>query len=129
MKLAPFPSVRFVRLLALLVFPALGAHLLAQTSVPPSTQVATDPYRVAVNQYVDAATKEVDAIRTEIVSNEKLGKTELYAPARTALEACENLVTRLKSAGQGDFDRIKSEYERNRADLLQKLNTARQGTS
>lgn len=125
MKSVRFTLLRPLFFSAAVASVALSSQRLAAEETPA---VAVDPYTAAVRSYVEAATKEVNAIRAELLSNEKLGKKERFASVRSGLETCEELVSRLKSAGQGQFDVIKSEYERSRNELLKKLGAARQGS-
>lgn len=96
-----------------------------QTALPANTP--TDPFTAAVNDYVGAASKEMSAIRDEVVANEKAGKKVRFAPVRSGLEKCQALIPKLKTASQNEFDAVKAEYERLRGELLQKLDTARKG--
>lgn len=111
--------------LAFVALTPLASVAIAQPTAGGPTY--ENAYLQAVASYVGAAQKETKAVRDEVTANEKLGKKALYAPVRAQVEKCEQLVESLRNAGPGDFDTLKRTYEKERADLLEKLATARKG--
>ena len=86
-------------------------------------------YAQAVASYVQGATVELKAIKTEVDASTKKSPaaTKRFAPVKDKLAACEKLLGDLKTANQSNFDTIKSEYERTRGELVKALTKARQG--
>ncbi len=123
MKSARISPFRF-SFLALLLAATVSVSPLAYAA-PATPAPAADPYTTAVNAYIDAATKEMAAIRKELESAEKQGKKEAFAGVRAVFEKCDALVARLKKVGRSDFDPTKAEYERTRATLQKRLVDAR----
>lgn len=122
--------MKLLRLLSLCALcSSAGLPIVSVRAAAPSLNAATDAYTTAVNQYVAAARAEIAAVRSEQMANEKQGKQEQFAAVKSRVDDCEALIDRLKNAGPSTFDALKSQYEAKRADLLQKLNTARQAAA
>lgn len=86
------------------------------------TQVdATTAYQQAVNAYVDAAGKEVLALKTqvaEILKGANEAKQAAYAGFLQSLKKYEVAYEELKQAAPKDFDRSKALYETRRKEAL-----------
>ncbi len=107
------------------ILAALSLGVAALFAAAPEKPKSDDPYVIAVNQYIDAASAEIGAIGKQVQDAEKIGKKKRLSAARESLASCEALIARLKTAGRADFDLLKAEYERTRKDLIEKVNTAR----
>ena len=104
--------------------------------VTAATQTAAEPqsaYAKAVKSYIDAADREIQAMRQMIdaavkeVSSDEQKKR--FDSVYKKLERCEELTADLKKAGQSAFDKIKAEFERVRTDANQTFSAARRATS
>lgn len=78
----------------------------------------------AVAQYVDGATRELDAYRQQIGAAAHSANQEQLADAKAKLDECDRLVAGLKSADPEQFDRIKATYERTRGEMVKSLQAA-----
>ncbi len=78
----------------------------------------------AVSQYIDGATKELDVYRQQITAASRPENQQPLGEAKAKLAECDRLVKALKSADAGQFDPIKSTYERTRAEMIRALQTA-----
>jgi uncharacterized membrane-anchored protein YhcB (DUF1043 family) len=75
----------------------------------------------AVSQYVDGATKELDAYRQQITAATHAGSNAELNEAKAKLDDCYALVASLKTADSNHFDLIKSDYERTRGEMVRAL--------
>jgi hypothetical protein len=119
----PMSKFTFVRSIGCAV---LLSSLAAPLTMCAEPAAATDAYTQAVNDYINAATKETAVVRTELEKNEKIGRKEAWADVRAALERCQRLIDELKSSTQASFDSTKARYEKARADLNEKVAAAKQ---
>jgi predicted DNA-binding protein YlxM (UPF0122 family) len=81
----------------------------------------------AVSQYIDGATKELDVYRQQIALAAKPDNQQLLNEAKAKLAECDRLVKSLKSADPEQFDLLKSNYERNRGEMVKALQAAQKG--
>jgi hypothetical protein len=87
----------------------------------------TDPEGLrqqAVSQYIDGATKELEAFSRQIGEAARPDNQQQCSEARTKLDECNGLVADLKSADSEHFDGIKANYERTRGELVKALRAA-----
>jgi hypothetical protein len=77
--------------------------------------------QLAVSQYVDGATKELDAYRQQITAATHSGSNSELNEAKAKLDDCYALVASLKTADSNHFDLIKSDYERTRGEMVRAL--------
>jgi hypothetical protein len=98
--------------LALTLAPALAR---ADSSDPDALRL------LAVSQYVDGATKELDAYRQQITAATHSGSNSDLNEAKAKLDDCYALVASLKTADAQHFDLIKSDYERTRGEMERAL--------
>ena len=78
-------------------------------------------YAQAVESYIDAATRELRALRTEVdAAAVKAGDPgrQIYAEVYRGLEQCDAMVAQLRVAVPRDFDPIKARFEKTRAQLI-----------
>jgi hypothetical protein len=117
-------SISRCKLLGLaLVLAASPAATVVLADEPADAEVARQQ---AVSQYVDGATKEMDAYRHQISA---AGRPDNQVPlneAKAKLAECDKIVAELKSAGPGQFDALKSGYERTRGEMVKALLSAQQ---
>jgi hypothetical protein len=78
----------------------------------------------AVAQYIDGATKELEAYGHQISAAARPDNQDQCSEARVKLDECNGLVTDLKTADPEHFDRIKANYERTRGELVKALQAA-----
>lgn len=78
----------------------------------------------AVSQYIDGATKELEAFSQQISAEARPDNQQQCREARAKLDECNGLVTDLKTADPGHFDRVKANYERARGELVKALQAA-----
>ena len=101
------------------------------TAVETVSNSAQSAYDQAVKSYVDAATKEVAALRNQadvaVGSSPESPVKQRFAKAYSQLDACDKLLTELKRATPADFDKIKARFEQARAAAIKSLDAARQG--
>jgi hypothetical protein len=106
--------------------------LLALSVMPAATAAADEPAdaevarQQAVSQYVDGATKEMDAYRQQITTAGRPDNQQPLNEAKTKLAECDKIVSELKTAGPGQFDALKSSYERTRGEMVKALLVAQQ---
>jgi hypothetical protein len=104
---------------------ALGVLLaLAPPELVSARAQATEAdalHQKAVSEYIDGATKEMDAYRQQVVAAVRPDNRQLVSDAKSKLEECDKLVASLKAADSDHFDAIKADYEHNRADLVRAL--------
>ena len=103
------------------------AGLLTAAELAPNSAVS--PYDKAVQSYVEAATKEMAAIRSQAdgavgVSPEAPVK-QRFAKVYSQLDECDKLLGDLKKATPADFDKIKLRFEQARTAALKSLDAAR----
>ena len=109
---------RLVLLIALMFAPAaFGAG-----------KIKADPYTEAVAEYVEAAGVQLGAIRESV--NASLADAgddakQRYADVVRYLAVCDDYVRRLKVASQKEFDPLKAEFEKTRAEMVKSLEAAR----
>ena len=95
------------------------------TSPDPSTSAEVSPYQQAVNDYVTAATKEIDAYGQKIQTATKTDANRaLYSDAKSQLDECSQLLIQLKSADSTRFDTLKAEFEKARGKLVDSVAAA-----
>ena len=107
--------MKLMRFLCFLALGGIGFLLAAETPAGPAS-----PYERAVKVYVEAATNEVQAMHRQVdaLCHDATPETKTrYAGVYAKLELCEKLLADLRSAAPADFDRIKEQYERERANL------------
>jgi hypothetical protein len=78
----------------------------------------------AVAQYVDGATKELEAYGQQIDAAARPDNQKMLREAKAKLDECSRMVTDLKSADQAHFDIIKGNYERTRGELAKAVQAA-----
>jgi hypothetical protein len=78
----------------------------------------------AVSQYIDGATKELDAYSHEISAAARSDNQQQLGEAKAKLNECDRLVSDLKSADLAHFDLIKGAYERTRGEMVKALQAA-----
>jgi hypothetical protein len=71
----------------------------------------------AVSQYVDSATKELEAYGQQIDAASRSDNQKQLREAKAKLDECSKYVADLKSADQAHFDIVKGNYERARGEL------------
>jgi hypothetical protein len=114
-----------IPLAILLSFTLPGALLAAPPQVDPQSD-----YTKAVKAYVDAAGDQLKAIRSSVDTQVKNASDEIkgrFKKTYEGLEQADKVLTRLKSAGPMDFDRIKFEFETVRGKMLKELDAAQKG--
>ena len=101
------------------VIVAAGCLSVAALAAGPANS-GNDPaamYRKAVNDYVTAAEGEVSSLQTQLDELAKKKPDTDLTQLQAAVTKCEELVTKLKDAGQGQFDVLKAQYERARTSV------------
>ncbi|MBA4138251.1 MAG: hypothetical protein C0518_13125 [Opitutus sp.] len=103
----------------LILLCAVSAGLLASGFAQSSPPPQLDPYRQAVNTYVEAAIIQMQAYRSELDAAVKAApnEKERFQSAYALVKRGEELINRLRSAAKTEFDAVKSMYERNRVEL------------
>jgi hypothetical protein len=71
----------------------------------------------AISQYIDGATKELDAYRSQIDAAARPDNQRQMREAKAKLDESSKLLTELKSADSSRFDVVKASYEHSREDL------------
>jgi hypothetical protein len=104
--------------LVLVVAPALSVVAKAEPADADALR------QQAVSQYVDAATKELNAYRQEITAASRADNQQQLGEAKAELDECDRLVVNLKSADSKQFDLIKADYERTRGAMVKALHAA-----
>jgi hypothetical protein len=106
---------------------------LVLTTMPAATVIAAEEpadaevaRQQAVSNYVEGATKEMDAYRQQISTAGRPDNQQPLNEAKAKLAECDKLVAELKSAGPGQFDALKSSYERTRGEMVKALLAAQQ---
>jgi hypothetical protein len=103
----------------------LAGLCLALTFAPILARAdSSDPDSIrqqAVSQYVDGATRELDAYRQQITAAVHSGSNSELSEAKAKLDDCYALVASLKTADSSHFDTIKSDYERTRGEMVRAL--------
>lgn len=107
------------------------ALCLVLTLTPPAAMFAdtgpTDADNLrqeAVAQYIDGASKELEAYGRQISTAARPENQDQYREAKTKLDECNALVSDLKTADPKHFDGIKAKYERTRGELVKALQAA-----
>lgn len=108
-----------------------GLLLVASLSLAVARAAAAstpaDPYALAVAGYVEAATKELEAIRASGEASKQALPEELrsrYRDFEAKVKTCEQLLNELQSASPGTFDSTKAKYERARSEAVLELKRA-----
>lgn len=118
-------TLRFGTLCRLLCFGFLvGMAPLAPIVARADTTDADSQRQQAVSQYIDGATKELDVYRQQISVAGRPENQQLLGQAKAKLAECDKLLNELKSADPGQFDLLKSSYERTRAEMVKALQAA-----
>jgi hypothetical protein len=102
----------------------LGTVSLAPVAARADTTDSDSQRQQAVSQYIDGATKELDAYRQQISTAGRPENQQLLGEAKAKLAECDRLVKELKSADPDQFDLLKSSYERTRAEMVKALQAA-----
>jgi len=106
-----------------------GLSLLLST-LPGAVVAADQPaeayaaWQQAVSQYIDGATRELNAYSREVSAAAEAQNQQEWRAAKAKLDECEILVQDLKPADPRQFDRVKAEYERTRGELAKALEAA-----
>jgi hypothetical protein len=93
----------------------------AAVSARAQTSEADALHQQAVSQYIDGATKEMDAYRQQVNAAVRSDNQQRVDDAKSKLEEGDRLVASLKAADSGHFDAVKADYEHNRAELVKAL--------
>lgn len=114
----------------LCLFLVLGSTQLL-TAVELTTSSAPSAYDQAVQSYIDAATKEMAAIRGQadgtVGSAPEDAVKQRFAKVYSQLDECDKLLAELKKATPADFDKIKLRFEQARTTAIKSLEAARKG--
>lgn len=108
----------------------VGLWLLLALTLPAAMLIGAEPAdadglrQQAVSQYIDGATKELEAFGQELVEAARPDNQQQCREARAKLGACNELLADLKTAGPDQFDRVKANYERTRAEFVKALQAA-----
>jgi hypothetical protein len=78
----------------------------------------------AVSQYIDGATKELEAFGQQIGEAARPDNQQQCNEARAKLGECNELLAELKTANSENFDGIKANYEHTRGELVKALQAA-----
>jgi UDP-N-acetylmuramyl pentapeptide synthase len=78
----------------------------------------------AVSQYIDGATKELEAYGQKISATSRAINEQECREAKAKLDECTTLLTELKTADTDHFDLVKASYERTRDELVKALEAA-----
>lgn len=112
----------------------IGLLLAAASLLTSASAVAAstpgDPYAAAVASYVEAATKEMEAIRASAEASKQAlpeAQRSRYRDFEQAWASCQQLLAELESATPGTFDSTKASYERARAKAVAELRRAQAG--
>jgi hypothetical protein len=97
---------------------------LAPVVAHAETTDADTARQLAVSQYIEGATKELDVYRQQITAASRPENQQQIGEAKSKLAECDRLVKALKSADADQFDPIKSAYERARAEMIRALQAA-----
>ena len=116
--LATGPRLKLFGLSLLLSIPPVAAFAADQTAESDAA------WQQAASQYIDGATKELDAYSREVSSAAVAQNQQEWRTAKAKLDECEILVQDLKPADPRQFDRVKAEYERARGELAKALQAA-----
>lgn len=109
---------RFLLVVTLLGAPALFA----------AGSGATSAYEQAVTAYIEGATQQLRAIRTDVdTAAGKAGEAgrRTYAEVYRGLDQCDATLALLRVAGPRDFDLIKANFEKTRGQMIAALDVAR----
>ncbi len=97
-----------------------------------SPNSANDAYSKAVVAYIEAANKEMatyqkdaDTLAGQAADNERQAFKDVYAK----LDRCDQLLKQLTDATPRNFDKLKAEYEKTRADMVKTLDGLRKTTT
>ena len=91
----------------------------------PTAPAAVDPYTRAVAAYVNAAAAEVKALGDQVQNVQKANAKKDLTAVKQTLDVCSKLVEDLRNATQGEFDTVKSKYEKNRNEVIRLLTEAK----
>jgi hypothetical protein len=109
---------------------SVGLWLLLTLTLPAAIPASAEPTdaeslrQQAVSQYIDGATKELEAFGQEINAAARPDNQQQSREARAKLDECNGLVTDLKTADSKHFDGVKADYERTRGELVKALQAA-----
>lgn len=78
----------------------------------------------AVSQYIEGATKELEAFGQQISASARPDNLQQCSEAKAKLNECKGLLADLKIADPGHFDLVKANYERTRGELVKALQAA-----
>jgi hypothetical protein len=110
---------------------SVGIGVLLSLAAPAVILVNAEPTdaevlrQQAVSQYIDGATKELDAFGRQISAVARPDNQQLCSLAKEKLNECDAFLADLKTAGPEQFDLIKASYERTRGDLVKALDAAK----
>lgn len=109
------------KILSLLAFALLTATFCGAAE---SLTKPADAYAQAVAAYVEAANREMVALRTKVETMAKSADDQGKAKCeeiKRQLDECDRLLERLTSANRTNFDKIKSAYEQARTEALKAI--------
>lgn len=108
----------------------VGLWLLLALALPAAKPARAEPAdagdlrQQAVSQYIDGATRELEAFGQKISAAARPDNQQECSEARARLDECTGLVTELRNADSGHFDQVKARYERTRGELVKALQAA-----
>jgi hypothetical protein len=106
---------------------SVGLGFLLAVALPAAIPARAEPpdaeglRQQAVSQYIDGATKELEAFGQQINATTRPDNQQQSREAKAKLEECNGLLTDLKNADAKHFDGIKADYERARGELAKAL--------
>jgi len=109
---------------------SVGLWLLLTLTLPAAMLIGAEQTdaeglrQQAVSQYIDGATKELEAFGRLIAEAARPDNQQQCREARAKLDECNELVAALKTADPEQFDRVKADYERTRGQLVKALQAA-----
>jgi hypothetical protein len=110
---------------------SVGLWILLGVALPVAMPASAEPANAedlrqqAVSEYIDGATKELEAFGQQISAAARPDNQQLCTEAKAKLNECNGLVADLKTADSEHFDGIKASYERTRGELVKALQAAR----
>jgi hypothetical protein len=104
--------------LLLVVVPLTATVAIAEPAGPDALR------QQAVSEYIDGATRELDAYRQKIGAVARPGNEQQVSEAKANFDECDRLLTDLKSADPEHFDLIKAAYENARAEMVKAIQAA-----
>jgi hypothetical protein len=109
---------------------SVGLLLLLTLTLPAAALIGAEQMdaeglrQQAVSQYIDGATRELEAYGQQIGNAARTDNQQQCNEARAKLAECNELVADLKTADPEHFDSIKANYERTRGELVKALQAA-----